>query len=596
MSPRAPLRPLARILDARARGENPDVIEAENIRDRHEVMRDKSRARAESRLLLLVLGFCAAFLTIGIRMAALAGAEPQEPRATVAGSRIQAQRADIEDRNGNVLATNLVTHALYSHPRDMVDPARTARELARIFPDMDEEKLLRQFTGKSAFLWLRKTLSPEQVQAVHDIGEPGLLFGPREMRLYPNGKLAAHVLGGSRFGEEGVHSAEVVGVAGVEKAMDDRLRDPGQLDKPLRLSLDLPVQAAIAEVLHSGMKLLNAKGAASILMDARTGEVLAMVSLPDFDPNDRPLPPTQGDPADSPIFNRALQGVYELGSVMKAFPVAQALELGLVNPQTIINTTSPMKLGRFTVRDFRNYGPANSVTDVMVKSSNIGTTRIIQQVGAVRQEAFLKEMGFLDPTNLELIEAARARPLVPKRWSDVHSATVSYGHGLSASPMHLAAAYATLVNGGYRVQPTLIKQEGEVPRGAPVISRRTSDQMREILRQVVVRGSAKMTDVPGYFVGGKTGTADKQKPTGGYYKDKVMANFAGAFPMNDPRYVIIVSLDEPVETSGTEARRTAGWTAVPVTAEIIRRIAPLLGLRPAEVAAHTPAKVTAVRN
>ena len=593
---RVPLRPLARILQARARGEDPDVIEARNREARHEVIRDKAKRRAESRLVFLVMGFCAAFLTIGIRMATLASSEPEEPRTMTSAKRIQEQRADIVDRHGNVLATNLVTHALYSHPRDMVDPAKAARELARIFPDMEEEKLLRQFTGKQSFIWLRRRLSPEQVQAVHDIGEPGLLFGPREMRLYPNGKLASHVLGGSRFGDEGVHSAEVIGVAGIEKALDERLRDPELLDQPLQLSIDLPVQAAFAEVLHSGMKLLNAKGAAGILMDVHTGEVISMVSLPDFDPNDRPLPPTQGDPADSPIFNRALQGLYELGSVMKAFPVAQGLELKLINPQTMVNTKTPMKLGRFSIRDFRNYGPANTVTDVMVKSSNIGSVSIIQQVGATRQEAFLKELGMLDPLDIELVEAARARPLLPKRWTDVSMATISYGHGMSTSPMHLAAAYATLVNGGYKVRPTLLKQHGERPRGEQILSERTSAQMREILRQVVVRGSAKMTDVPGYLVGGKTGTADKQKPTGGYYKDKVMANFAGAFPMDNPRYVIIISLDEPVETSGTEARRTAGWTAVPVTAEIIRRIAPLLNLRPATVEASRPGKVTSVRN
>lgn len=591
---RTPLRPLARILPARVRGENPDSIEAENIRARHEAMHDQARQRAESRLLLLVGGFLIGFALIGIRMADLAAATPEEPRSTTAVRGIQAQRADIVDRNGHVLATNMVTHALYAHPREMIDPARAARELVRIFPDMDEARLLRQFTGGGAFVWLRRKLSPEQVQAVHDIGEPALLFGPREMRLYPNGRLAAHVLGGSRFGDEAVHSAEVIGVAGLEKALDDRLRDPAQLDRPLQLSLDLPVQAAMAEVLHSGMKLLNARGAAAILMDAMNGEVLAMVSLPDFDPNDRPAPPTEGDPGDSPIFNRALQGVYELGSVMKVFPVAQALELGLVNPDTMINSASPMQLGRFRIRDFRNYGPQLSVTDVIVKSSNVGTARIVAQVGALRQQAFLKELGFLDPTSVELVEAARARPLVPRKWSDIHAATISYGHGLSASPLHLAAAYAAMVNGGRMVTPTLLKGAGHP--GPQVLSERTSDQLRQMMRATVEHGTAKLADIPGYLVGGKTGTADKQKPGGGYHKDKVMANFAGAFPMNDPRYVIVVSLDEPVETSGTEARRTAGWTAVPVTAEIIRRIAPLLGLRPAAIEQRLPEKIQTVRN
>lgn len=593
---RTPLRPLARIIDARTRGENPDAIEAENIRARHEAMRDCDRARAESRLMMLAVVFCGVFLTIGARMAVLAGSEPAEPRAVLASRAIQAQRADIEDRNGNVLATNLVTHALYSHPRDLVDPAGAARKLAAIFPDMDAERLHRQFTDGRSFMWLRKRLSPEQVQAVHDIGEPGLLFGPREMRLYPNGRIAAHVLGGSRFGDEGVRSAEVVGTAGIEAALEDRLRDPAQLDRPLRLSLDLTVQAAVTEVLASGMRLLNAKGAAAILMDARNGEVISLVSLPDFDVNDRPAPPVTGDPADSPIFNRALQGVYELGSVMKVFPVAQALEAGIVTPETMVNSTSPMQMGRFRIRDFRNYGPMLSVSDVIVKSSNVGTARIVAQVGPVKQQAFLKEMGFLDATNLELVESARARPLLPRRWSDIHAATISYGHGLSASPMHLAAAYAALVNGGYKVEPTLLKREGRHQPGPRVISQQTSDQIRLMLRRTVTDGTAKLADIPGYVVGGKTGTADKMKPGGGYHKDKVMANFAGAFPMNDPAYVIIVSLDEPVETSGTEARRTAGWTAVPVTAEIIRRVAPLLGLRPQTIEADLPTAVMAVRN
>lgn len=591
---RTPLRPLARILEARARGENPDRIEAENIRVRHEDMRERSRLRAEGRLAFLGLGFCALFMVVGARMAVLAATQPAEPASVARAAQIQSQRADITDRNGRVLATNLLTHALYTHPRDLVDPARTARELVRIFPDMDETRLLAQLTGKQTFIWLRRKLSPEQRQAVHEIGEPGLLFAPREMRLYPNGRLAAHVLGGARFENEGVRAAEVVGTAGVERALDDRLRDPDLLGEPLALSIDLTVQAAVTEVLGTGMKLLNAKGAAAVVMDVKTGEVIAAVSLPDFDPNDRPPPPVSGDQADSPIFNRALQGVYELGSVMKVFPVAQALELGLVNPDTMVNTVSPMSLGRFKVRDYRNYGPQNSVTQVIVKSSNVGTVRLTEKIGGLRQQAFLSALGFLEPLPLEMIEAPRARPVYPRKWTDVSAATIAYGHGMMASPLHLAAGYATLVNGGTKVTPTLLRRDGVVPPGPQVISARTSEQVRTMLRKVVTEGTARMAEVPGYHIGGKTGTADKTKPTGGYYKDRVMATFAGAFPINNPAYVIVISLDEPSETSGSEPRRTAGWTAVPVTAEILRRIAPLLGLRPTvEVA---PAKAIMVRN
>ncbi|MRU16768.1 penicillin-binding protein 2 [Roseovarius sp. A21] len=577
---RTPLRPLARILEARAKGENPDAIERENIRIRHEQMRDRARKRAEGRLLVLGVMFTCAFAVIGGRMGVLAHSEPAEPRTSVAGAQILAQRADIVDRRGRIMATNFETHSLYAQPPQMIDPERAARELVKIFPDLKEERLLKDFTGKRKFLWIKKKLSPEQKQAVHDIGEPGLLFGPREMRLYPNGKLAAHVLGGASFGREGVHAAEVIGVAGIEKFYDERLRDPALGHKPLELSLDLSVQAATERVLHGGMSLMNARGAAAILMDVRSGEVISIASLPDFDPNDRPRPPTEGNPGDSPLFNRAVQGVYELGSTFKIFAVAQAMELGLINPDTMIDTKGPLRWGKYRIRDFHNYGAELSATKVIVKSSNIGTARIAQMIGAKRQQEFLESLGFFEPTPLEMVEAKGGTPLLPPKWSELSAMTISYGHGLSASPLHLASAYATLANGGNRVVPTLLKQEGPAT-GPRVLSRASSQKALAMLRKVVTEGTASFGEVPGYAVGGKTGTADKPKEQGGgYYEDKVIATFASVFPAHDPKYVLVVTLDEPVETSGEIPRRTAGWTAVPVAAEIIRRIAPLLGLRP----------------
>ncbi|WP_457645845.1 peptidoglycan D,D-transpeptidase FtsI family protein [Profundibacter sp.] len=591
---RTPLRPLARILEARAKGENPDAIERANIRARHEVMRDKTRLRSEGRLLVLGAFFFCAFVVIGVRMGMLAASEPREPQVAATGAHIVASRADIVDRNGRILATNLTTRALYAQPPVMIDKAGAARQLAAIFPDLDEEKLLAQFTGNRKFIWIRKKISPEQMQAVHDIGDPGLLFGPREMRLYPNGKLAAHILGGASFGREGVNSAEVIGVAGVEKEFDDYLRDPAQDGKPLQLSIDLTVQAATREVLFGGMKLMNAKGAAAVLMDVHTGEIISMVSLPDFDPNTRPRVLTQGDASDSPLFNRAVQGVYELGSVFKILNTAQALELGLVNPSTMIDTKGPLRWGKFKIRDFHNYGAQLSMTDVVVKSSNIGSAHVAQMIGAKRQREFLGALGLLEATPVELVEASGAKPLLPKRWSELSTMTISYGHGLSTSPLHLAAAYSSILNGGLRVKPTLLRQTGP-QMGERVVSERTSEQARSILRQVVVRGTASFGEVEGYAVGGKTGTADKPKPTGGYYKDKVIATFASVFPAHDPKYVLIVTLDEPVETSGPKPRRTAGWTSVPVAAEIIRRVAPLLGLRP-EVEPLLPTGVTLTSN
>lgn len=577
---RTPLRPLASVISARDAGEDPDLIEAENLRLRHEDMRDRERKRAESRLLVLGLSFLAAFMVVGLRMGMLAAADPAEPRASGSGSAIVAQRADITDRNGAVLATNLTTNSLYAQPPQMIDKELAARRLAEIFPELDGDKLLDKFNSSRKFIWLQQKISPEQQQLVHDIGEPGLLFGQREMRLYPNGMLASHVLGGTRFGREGVHSAEVIGIAGVEHWFDDYLRDPAMEGAPLELSLDLTVQAATKRVLLGGMKMLNAKGAAAVLMDVHSGEVISLVSLPDFDPNDRPRPLSEGDASDSPLFNRAAQGLYELGSTFKIFTAGMALDQGEVKPDTMIDIRGPLKWGKYSIRDFHNYGKALSLTDVIVKSSNIGSARLAMDMGSGKQQAFLDALGLFSPVPLEVSEARNARPLLPKRWSELSTMTISYGHGIAASPVHLAAAYSSLLNGGYKVAPTLLKVGPEFERGPRLVSTETSRNLRMMLRQVVVRGTASMGEVAGYHVGGKTGTADKPNPKGGYYEDRVVATFASVFPAHDPKYVLVVTLDEPSETSGDKPRRTAGWTAVPVAAEIIRRVAPLLGMRP----------------
>jgi len=576
---RTPLRPLARILPARDKGENPDVIERENIRRRHEEMQDRARVRAEGRLLVLGVFFLCAFSVIGGRMGLMATSKPVEPLASAPGAAIAAQRADIVDRHGRILATNFETHSLYAQPPQLIDPAAAAKGLVAIFPDLDQERLLKDFTGKRKFVWVKKKISPEQKQAVHDLGDPGLLFGPREMRLYPNGNLAAHVMGGASFGKEGVSAAEVIGVAGVEKQFDGYLRDPANGTKPLQLALDLTVQAAAERVLYGGMKLMNAKGATSILMDVHTGEVISVVSLPDFDPNNRPRPPTEGDASDSPLFNRSVQGVYELGSTFKIFTAALSMDLGLTNPETMVDIRGPLRWGKFKIRDFHNYGKELSVTRIIVKSSNIGTARMAQVIGAKRQKAFLGALGMFDPTPFEIVEASGGQPLVPKNWSELSTMTISYGHGLSVSPMHLAAGYAAIANGGHYVSPTILKQNG--PQYGPrVLSPQAAAQSRTMLRKVVTEGTASFGEVPGYAVGGKTGTADKPKPRGGYYKEKVIATFASMFPADDPKYVLIVTLDEPSIFTYGEQRRTAGWTAVPVAAEMIGRVAPLLGLRP----------------
>lgn len=576
---RIPLRPLAAILDARKQGTDPDVIERRNTKVRHEAIQNELRSVGEARLVVLGVMFFCAFAVISARMGLLAGSEPEEIRVASTASDILAQRADIVDRRGRVLATNIETHSLYAQPQEMIEPERAAKELVKIFPDLDQARLTKDFTGKRKFVWVKKKISPEQLQQVHDIGSPGLLFGPREARLYPNGTLAAHVMGGTSFGREGVHAAEVIGTAGVEKQFDEYLRDPSNGARPLQLSLDLTVQTAAERVMDGGMRLMGAKGAASILMDVHTGEVISVVSLPDFDPNNRPVAPVEGDPDDSPLFNRALQGVYELGSTFKVFTIAQALDLRLVNESTMIDTRGPLVWGKHRIRDFHDYGKELDVTTVLTKSSNIGTARISQMIGAERQREFLGSLGLLEPTSIEMPEAGGGRPLLPKNWSEISTMTISYGHGLSATPMHLAAAFATIANGGRKISPTLIKQD--TPHYGPqVMSPEVARSMNAMMRKVVTEGTASFGDVAGYKVGGKTGTADKPRARGGYYDDKVIATFASVFPADDPRYVLVVTLDEPEIHSYGEDRRSAGWTAVPVAAEYINRIAPLLGLRP----------------
>ena len=578
-SARIPLRPLGRVLAARERGENTNAIEQENTRQRNQEISSREYMKAKGRLVVLATVFFCLYGVLVVRMGHLAASDPYEMQVQPLGSSIVAQRANIVDRRGRILATNLDTHSLYVETAHLTDPRKAADGLAQIFPDLKAEKLYRDFTSKRKFLWIKKRISPEAYQAVHDLGDPGLRFGPREMRLYPNGRLAAHVLGGASYGREGVHSAEVIGVAGVEKTFDERLRSPSSSADPLKLSIDLTIQAAVENVLASGMSLLDAKGAAAVLMDVNNGEIISLSSLPDFDPNHRPKLPTSGDPANSPLFNRAIQGVYELGSTFKIFAIAQALELNLVSPETIINVSGPLSWGKFKIRDYRNYGSELPVKKVISKSSNIGTARIAREIGSANQQMFLKLLGFFDTVPLEMVEASGGKPLLPKKWSELSTMTISYGHGLSATPLHLAAAYASIGNGGYKVTPTLQIQEN-YKYGDRVISEVVSKQALSMLRSVVTDGTATMAEVPGYPVAGKTGTADKPSPAGRYYDDKVITNFAALFPAGNPKYVLVVTMDEPEDRTGEEARRTAGWTAVPVAAEIITRIAPLLGLRP----------------
>ncbi|QDL90511.1 penicillin-binding protein 2 [Paroceanicella profunda] len=571
---RRPLRPLAGIIGARSRGEDPARIEAHRKAERLHAERAQERRRAQWRLTLMGAFFVCAFGTATARMAVVANSDPEEPSSVSTSVPVSADRADIVDRRGRVLATNLPTWALYVQPNLMVDPHTAAVGLAQVFPDLDAAKTEERIRS-GRFFWVKQSISPEERQRVHDIGEPGLQFAPRETRLYPAGRSVAHIIGAASFGQLEVYAAELVGTAGVERWFDARLRDPAKVGVPLELSIDLAAQVAMHDVLEDAMERYTAKGAAGIVMDVHTGEIISMVSLPDFDPNHRPQ-----DPSDPRLFNRAAQGVYELGSTFKVINAALAMEKGIARPDTMVNTSGPLLWGRFKISDMHNMPKQLSLTDVLVHSSNTGSARLAVMAGTKAQQDLLKRLGFFEPTSIQLGEAAQAKPLLPGRWSELSTMTISYGHGLAATPLHLAAAYATLTNGGLKVNPTLL-HDPETPTEADrVVSAETSLHLREMMRAVVERGTGKNAAVPGYLIGGKTGTADKPQPTGGYAHNKVMATFAAVFPTSAPKYVVIVTLDEASTQAYGRTWRTAGWTAAPTMANAIRRIAPVLGMRP----------------
>ena len=537
--------------------------------------------RLKFRLLTIMCCFFALFVTVAVRTAAISVSQPDEPKSSGSSSAVFAQRSDIVDRNGNLLATNLPTNSLYVRTEELRENGnlrRAAEELAKIFPDLNADDLQALFVNRSKFAWIKRKLSPEQARLVNDIGEPGLYLGSREVRVYPNGKLAAHILGGTTFGLEDSQYAEVEGNAGVEKEFDEFLRDPAHRGKPLQLSIDARVQAIIRKVLANGVEMMSALGGCAILMDAHSGEVIALVSLPDFDPNNRSAYMSGAKADKNPLFNRAAQGVYELGSTFKTFAAAQAIELGLVTAETVMETR-PFRVGRYPIRDLHGKD-FHTVKDIIVKSSNVGTAKLAMAIGSDGQKSFLGELGLLDPMGLELSEAKNAKPNWPSKWSTISTVTISYGHGIAVSPVHLASAYATIVNGGTKVEPTIIMKDGSGDAPARVISEETSAEMRRILRSVVEEGTATIAKIGGYTIGGKTGTADKPSSTGGYDDERVLSTFASFFPASDPDYVLVVSLDEPNISDGEEDLRTAGWTAVPVAAEIVSRIAPVLGIWP----------------
>ncbi|MDP2698633.1 penicillin-binding protein 2 [Thalassospira sp.] len=477
---------------------------------------------------------------------------------------LKTERADIVDRNGMLLATDLPTSSLYADARVIKDPVGSSDLLRTVLSELDRDTLIRQLSSGKPFVWVRRNLTPEQQYEVNALGIPGLNFQREERRVYPQGRLFAHALGFTDIDNNGI--------AGIERKFDNELRVN---NGPLSVSLDIRVQHALHTEIETAMKTYDAVGGAGLVMDVYTGEVLGMVSLPDFDPHR----PGQA-PADA-RFNRTTLGVYEQGSTFKLFNTAIALDTGSVQLNSMFDASQPLRIGRFAINDYRGENRWLSVAEIIKYSSNIGSARMAMNFGTETQKQYFKKFGLLDPARIELPEIGS--PLIPNPWRDVNTMTISFGHGLAVTPLQLVNGISALVNGGIRRPATIIKQDG-APAGERVVSAQTSEMMRRLMRLVVTEGSGKKAEVPGYFLGGKTGTAEKLV-NGRYVKNARISTFVAAFPMNDPKYVVVVTLDEPKGTKETYGFATAGWVSAPAVGKVVTRIAPLLGVEPANARA-----------
>ncbi|MEE6207475.1 MAG: penicillin-binding protein 2 [Alphaproteobacteria bacterium] len=470
------------------------------------------------------------------------------------------KRADIMDRNGEIIATSLPTVNLYANTKQVRHAKDVAEKLNYIFPDVSYERFLSLLNRKGAFIYLKRNLSPAQQSQVNALGIPGLEFETCEQRIYPHKNLFSHVLGKTNIDNEGI--------SGIEQYMNERLTTS---TKPLYLSVDLGIQNTIRDELLAGVKQFNAAGAAAILMDVANGHIVAMSSVPDFDPNEN----IKAD--ERAMFNFATKGIYEAGSVFKVFNTALSLESGKVKTTDRFDTSHPVFVGRLRVTDPHGSHGRLTPEDILVESSNIGSTLEIMQVGKKYQRKFLQSINMdkaLD--EFELPEIAKPQFLSEKRWGDVSMATISYGYGISSSPLHIITAFSSIINGGMYHQPSLLNDGAH--KGKRVVSQKTSESMRTLLRAVVTRGTGKRANVDGYQVIGKTGTADKLE-NGRYNHKKSMATFISAFPESNPKYALIVVMDDPKASKDTFGYTTAGWNAVPVSKNIITAVAPQLNIK-----------------
>jgi cell division protein FtsI (penicillin-binding protein 3) len=535
--------------------------------------RDASLAKGRSRLRVVGAVFALAFLSIGMRLLDMVGWGAEEARRpalasivsdqlTAARPPVTASRADIVDRNGMVLATNLRVPGVHADPSRLADKAGAARQLAAILPGVDAQELEHRLRTARRFAWVKHRIAPEEQQAVLELGLPGVGFRLAEHRVYPKGNLASHVTG--------FVNIDGVGQAGIERSQQERLSTGGSA---LALSLDLRLQQIVHQELSYAHRRFRSIGANALVLDIVTGELLAMVSLPDFDPN------RVGAVNGIEYLNRNLGEVYELGSVFKILTIAAALDSGKIGLGDKFDATGKLKIGRHRIGDDHAKNRWLSVSEIFEYSSNIGTARMAFAAGgAPHLEDFFRRVGLYRPPEIEIAEVVK--PRTPRRWAEVTVATTAFGHGIAVTPLQFVDAVAGLVRDGTRVSPTLLRRDpGDVPPRTRYVSAHTAELLRWLMWLVVEHGTGTQAKLGSYEIGGKTGTAEK--PTAGSYSlDRILASFVAAFPIDDPRYVVFVSLDEPKGDAGTFGLRYGGWTAAPVVSAIIDRIGPILGVPP----------------
>lgn len=523
--------------------------------------------KARGRLTFIWMFFLLLFIVVGVRAAdvslmSLVHEKQDQVQNSIPLKEIAARRGDIVDRNGVLLATSLRTASLYADPALIDSSRKVAQDLSRVLPDLSYDELVEKFKATGRFVWVKRNLTPDQHYAINALGYPGLAFEYEEKRIYPQGAEVAHMVGYT--------NVDGYGLAGVEAKQNKTL---GQ-GKDLKLTLDVRVQHILADELSKIKTTFKAKSATGLVMDVRSGEVLAAVSMPSFDPH------KAGEESKNALFNRVTLGVYEMGSTFKIFSTAAQLEFVNDRLAQWFDARKSLKRGRFTIADYHAEKRQLSVPEVFIHSSNIGAALMGEAVGTQRLKDFYADLGLTSAAKFDVAEIGA--PIVPKPWRDINTLTAAYGHGIAVSPLQLGTAVSAMVNGGTLVRPTLVRSDDkEKQPEVRVISTETSEKMRQLLRLTVSHGTGKNADVVGYMVGGKTGTAEKATKSG-YDRKRLMSSFIGAFPMDDPQYLVLTIFDEPQGHKGSYGYATGGWTGAPSVGGVIARAAPLLGIAPRE--------------